>query len=347
MRFVNVHFLITVNNGCVNRGEDGEPKSCTVGGVQRARISSQCKKYAEREYLRNDSSFNGRYTAKNSTHFHNYITDKLVKLGLGLQDAKKQSISFFKDIGIYDKNEDKLNASRNWTEDECNFIAQSIYGNIPSEEIIKLLINQNNSSLDLNHIYGRMDAKHPKLNNKSCIGYSHLYSVHECYNDSDYFITADNLQPNGEHGASFIGPTQGFNSAVYYGNSHLNLDALKEYGNIDERKLVVKDWLRTLTESFPSGKQTSNMCADTPYYIIATVQKEGNPYVLNAWDVPISSNSGFDVKAKNQLFEYYEMYKNKEGLIEKIISEYIYDRYDNDKSNTRPKLIESILPHVL
>jgi len=48
-RIIDIHILQTFPYNNINRGEDGAPKSCLFGGVERARISSQCLKRAIRE----------------------------------------------------------------------------------------------------------------------------------------------------------------------------------------------------------------------------------------------------------------------------------------------------------
>ena len=49
--FVAVHLLKNYNPGTFNRGENGEAKQIMVGGVNRARFSSQCQKRAIREIM--------------------------------------------------------------------------------------------------------------------------------------------------------------------------------------------------------------------------------------------------------------------------------------------------------
>ena len=49
--FIAVHLLKHYNPGTFNRGEDGEAKQITVGGVNRVRFSSQCQTRAIREIM--------------------------------------------------------------------------------------------------------------------------------------------------------------------------------------------------------------------------------------------------------------------------------------------------------
>ena len=50
MRHLELHILQSVPVACLNRDDLGSPKTAVFGGVQRARVSSQCWKRAIREY---------------------------------------------------------------------------------------------------------------------------------------------------------------------------------------------------------------------------------------------------------------------------------------------------------
>lgn len=50
-QFIAIHLLKHYNPGTFNRGENGEAKQIIVGGVNRARFSSQCQKRAIREMM--------------------------------------------------------------------------------------------------------------------------------------------------------------------------------------------------------------------------------------------------------------------------------------------------------
>ena len=49
MKLIELHILQSFPVSCLNRDDVGAPKSATFGGVNRARISSQCLKRAIRE----------------------------------------------------------------------------------------------------------------------------------------------------------------------------------------------------------------------------------------------------------------------------------------------------------
>lgn len=53
---IEIHLLQNFAPSCLNRDDAGAPKQCEFGGVQRARISSQCSKRAIRDQFRRDGS---------------------------------------------------------------------------------------------------------------------------------------------------------------------------------------------------------------------------------------------------------------------------------------------------
>ena len=53
MKLIELHILQSFPVSCLNRDDVGAPKSATFGGVNRARISSQCLKRAIRELALN------------------------------------------------------------------------------------------------------------------------------------------------------------------------------------------------------------------------------------------------------------------------------------------------------
>ena len=56
MNMIELHILQSFPVTCLNRDDVGAPKSALFGGVQRARVSSQCWKRAIRELASTDES---------------------------------------------------------------------------------------------------------------------------------------------------------------------------------------------------------------------------------------------------------------------------------------------------
>lgn len=81
--FVAIHLLKGYNPGTFNRGENGEAKQIIIGGVNRARFSSQCQKRAIREMMACEEI--------KSSHIENLIAnclDLMVKNGTITEEEK-------------------------------------------------------------------------------------------------------------------------------------------------------------------------------------------------------------------------------------------------------------------
>src|SRR5438132_1647424 len=65
MKLIELHILQSFPVSCLNRDDVGAPKTAVFGGVNRARLSSQCLKRAIREYAKANfpaANFNGQRT---------------------------------------------------------------------------------------------------------------------------------------------------------------------------------------------------------------------------------------------------------------------------------------------
>ena len=72
-------------SSCLNRDDVGSPKSAIIGGIERARVSSQCWKRAVRTELQNL----GIVTAERTKLVTKKIADECIKLGASAEDAEK------------------------------------------------------------------------------------------------------------------------------------------------------------------------------------------------------------------------------------------------------------------
>src|SRR3989338_4677355 len=65
MKLIELHILQSFPVSCLNRDDVGAPKSAVFGGVNRARLSSQCLKRAIRKYAQDNlpaARFGGQRT---------------------------------------------------------------------------------------------------------------------------------------------------------------------------------------------------------------------------------------------------------------------------------------------
>lgn len=97
----------------LNRGEDGAPKTCNVGGVTRPMTSSQCRKRVCREYMRECARELGIADEMDLTRTHAVgpmIEDALAGKGIGAGGAK--ALSDLAVIALGGKPKEKKNKSK-------------------------------------------------------------------------------------------------------------------------------------------------------------------------------------------------------------------------------------------
>ncbi len=85
MKHLELHILQSVPVACLNRDDLNSPKTAIFGGVQRARVSSQCWKSAIRQMAKEimPESFKGERTR----YIIQPLSNALKKLGKTDQDA--------------------------------------------------------------------------------------------------------------------------------------------------------------------------------------------------------------------------------------------------------------------
>ena len=82
---IEFHILQSFPVSCLNRDDVGSPKSAIIGGVERARVSSQCWKRAVRTELQNL----GVVTAERTKLVTAKIAAECIKLGASPEEAEK------------------------------------------------------------------------------------------------------------------------------------------------------------------------------------------------------------------------------------------------------------------
>ncbi len=106
MKLIELHILQSFPVSCLNRDDVGAPKSAVFGGVNRARISSQCLKRAIREHAQEIQP--ALLASHRSRLFIDEITDQL----LALKEADSVAASLAKTAGHYLAKLDPKNSSQ-------------------------------------------------------------------------------------------------------------------------------------------------------------------------------------------------------------------------------------------
>jgi len=312
MRLIELHILQSFPVSCLNRDDVGSPKTATFGGVNRARISSQCLKHAIRKYAKDNlpsARFGGERTklivqpladaltrqgvadAQSAAEHAAHIADKLAKL-----DAKSGKGGESPQVGTL------VFLAPSEIEAMAKQVAELLKENPKTKDYEKKLDRFCKSAglMDAADIalFGRMAASMPSLTLEAAAMFSHALSTHRSDNDLDFFSAVDDLKPKGDDaGAGMIGTLE-FSSAVYYRYAAINLDLLADPDHLgglepEERRKVVDAFIRATLEAVPGARKHSMNAHTRPGFVLGIFKSAGQPVqLINAFETPIRPKSG-------------------------------------------------------
>ena len=289
---IEFHILQSFPVSCLNRDDVGAPKSAIIGGVERARVSSQCWKRAVRMELHKM----GGQIADRTKLVAKKIADQCILLGASEENAQKCGRSIAAMFAtVKDDKSDTLffisNAEAAALAKACG--AQDF--SVPSDKEIKKILKEQklNSAIDGLDIalFGRMVANSPELNVEASASFAHAISTHKAAAEIDFFTAVDDLD-NDDQGAGHMGSLE-FNSATYYRYVSLDLGQLAENLQSEDLEQAVSAFIKALFVAHPSARQ-STMAAVCPwnYAIVALRKGQGLQIPFNT---PVRPKSGEDM----------------------------------------------------
>ena len=267
-RFLQLHLLTFYPPSNVNRDDSGNPKTATVGGVTRLRISSQALKRAWRTSDIFSSALAG-HMGQRTQRLGEEVLAHLRAKGEG----EKSAVSIAREIaGVYGKVKGDKDAHPTRTE-QLVFISPSeremalaVADRMASGEKVDLkkeqdiLLHRADSAADI-ALFGRMLAGAPSFNREAAVQVAHAITTHRVTVEDDYYTAIDDLKGAEEDaGAGFLGEA-GFGSGVFYLYLCVNRDLLGKNLGEESDTGVAQAALGALAEAAmtvsPSGKQNS------------------------------------------------------------------------------------------
>ena len=321
MKLIELHVLQSFPVSCLNRDELGSPKAATFGGVNRARLASQCLKRATRKYAKDH--FAVGFDANRTKELIPLLTTGLIKQGIVESEAAKHALKIGEAVvGLDSKDKTRISAlmfiAPSEIESICVNVAKLIKeGTLTIKETAtektepkgKKEKKDNSYAKKIAQfckeatlhdgadvaIFGRMVASTASLTLEGATLFGHAISTHKADNDLDFFSAVDDLKTSDDDaGSSMLGTTE-FTSAVYYRYVALNLDLLKtNLAKIDkdQRKAIVNAFIRAVLQAIPSARKNSMNASTLPGFVLG-IYKEGQPLQLvNAFENPVRSSGG-------------------------------------------------------
>ncbi len=324
-----MHVIQNHSPSNLNRDEMGNPKSCMFGGVQRARISSQCIKRSIRQsdIFKNEIKglgesyrtrtlpkliFNGLESAGVDSNIAEIISRKFLKFGKANKNgsAKKSTKKTTKKKVIAPlQTKQILFFSDKEISNIVKILKKMIEGKTESDikdlkfdTIEKKMITDHISEItpDIG-LFGRMTTSNTFVNIDSAIQVAHAISTNRIEQEFDYFVAVDDLD---KKGAGMVGEAI-FTSSCYYKYFSFDTDGflnnlgfydLKDKIGLEILKKILSGFIKASVFITPSGKQNSYAANQLPDAILINVRSTKIPIsYANAFLKPIKYTRNDDL----------------------------------------------------
>ena len=312
---IELHAIQSFGPSNLNRDDTGNPKEAVFGGVQRARISSQCAKRTIRKSRIFEKGVRVSI-ADRSRHVIPELIKRLEQEGVDKDWATQHAPDVISRTSL-SKTQKALYAqlskksSGEESETEATGVAIYISKSEVQEIVDKLAetyrsgeatgqqgmakwcrdfskkIKDRTSAPDI-ALFGRMLADNPDLKIDAACQVAHAISTHAVNTEFDFFTAVDDLQQDDETGAAMMGYTH-FNSATYYRCVRIDWDQLVENLNSDKElaQRTVGAFMHAFAVVVPSGMKNSFVNQHAPDFLLAVARPDNDGQSLaNAFEKP-------------------------------------------------------------
>lgn len=333
---IEFHIIQAFPVSCLNRDDVGAPKTAVVGGVQRARVSSQAWKRPVRMAMQEF----GATLAMRTKHVAEIIADECLSEGATDEQAKACGEALAACLG-----KDTLVF---FTKTEANSFAQYAKGisfdssKIKDKEVHKVskdALQLNVDGVDI-ALFGRMIAQATELNVEGAASFSHAISTHKVSNEVEFFTALDDHAT--EPGSAHMGSLE-FNSATYY--RYISLDLGQLYETLEGKNLAeaVQRFTKALFVAAPSARQTTLSGASPWEFAKVLVRKGQRIQVPFESAIKSKDGGGFVRPSIEFLAGYLDKQEQLHGSLFGKIAVYTYSQEGNF---TIDDLVGKLTEHV-
>lgn len=368
---IEFHILQSFPVTCLNRDDVGAPKTAVVGGVTRARVSSQCWKRQVRLALREFNAVIGSRTkliAKlvatqcliegATTHQAESCGSKIEQIFIKKSEKKPKKGKEGKESeeleNAEESEKDKTDTLLFLSPNEVSILAKAFAANgfdpnlvikekdakKQAKELAKLIgeANESINALDI-ALFGRMVAQAADMNVEAAASFSHAISTHKVGNEVEFFTALDDEQE--EPGSAHMGSLE-FNSATYYRYVSLDLGQLWQTLSGHNIPEAVEAFTKALFVAVPSARQTTQSGACPWEYAKVFVRKGQRLQV--PFETPIKTKEGGFLKGSLEAMNLYLAKQEKlHGSLFGKKEEYAYGE---DESVTIDLLVAGLRKHA-
>lgn len=340
---IEFHILQSFPVTCLNRDDVGAPKSALIGGVPRARVSSQCWKRQVRLSLRDLGVRIGIRTKRVAE----LIADACRACGANPQQAQicgDTIAPLLTDNTLLFFSESEAAAIADYATEhafEADALAVKKGGKATFapelKKIMKAKLNPAVDGLDI-ALFGRMVAQAPDLNIQAAASFAHAVSTHRVANEIEFFTALDDMQE--APGSAHMGSLE-FNSATYYRYISLDLGQLAVNLHGIGLEEAVAAFVKALYIAVPSARQTTQTGLRPWDYARIQIRKGQGMQI--SFDEPVKPKDGYlkpSIAALNIALERQEL---SAGSLFGKIAEYTFG---GDTSFSIDDLVAALAAYV-
>lgn len=351
---VEFHILQSFPVTCLNRDDLGSPKTAFVGGVQRARISSQCWKRQVRMALQEQGIKLGIRTK----HLDNMIQNACLEKGATEEQARKTGEMIAKCLAnnaLIFVSEGEAAAFADYAAEQGFFTAESGQKRkINEKELIKTMTRiskqvspRSADGLDI-ALFGRMVAASPQMNIEAAASFSHAISTHKASPEIEFFTALDDLPTEEEQGSSHMGSLE-YTSATYYRYICLDLGQLAQtLGTEDplaldnEMQTAVSAFIKALYTAVPAARQATQSGVCSWDYARVLIRK-GQP-LQYACETPVKTaiGGGYLESSIKALDEFLAAKERMSGSLFGKIGETVLSAEQGSVDDVIAKVLKSV-----
>lgn len=307
---IEFHILQSFPVTCLNRDDVGAPKSAIIGGVPRARVSSQCWKRQVRLAMPDFGIRLGVRSKKIAT----MLTNECLALGASEAQATQCGevmAAFFSDDTLLFISDAEAKAFASYAQ-ENGFEASKL----KDKELVKVskkIVNKTLDALDI-ALFGRMVAKAPEMNVEAAASFAHAISTHKVTNEVEFFTAVDDCKTKDESGSAHMGSLE-YNSATYYRYVSFDLGQLEQtLGEGADLKAAVDAFVKALYIAVPDARQTTQSGACPWEYARVLVRK--GQRLQASFEQPVKSKGeGFFRPSKDELNTWLDKKEKLSGSL--------------------------------
>lgn len=332
---IEFHILQSFPVTCLNRDDVGAPKTAVVGGVTRARVSSQCWKRQVRLAM---PAF-GIKLATRTKRAQTLFTTACKAAGAS-EDA---ALACGQKIADLLADDTLLFISQTEAEAFAGFAQEQAFdaAKLKEKDLAKVAKNALTPATDALDIalFGRMVAKAADMNVEAAASFAHAISTHKVSNEVEFFTALDDLQD--EPGSAHMGSLE-FNSATYYRYVSLDLGQLAQSLGEDDLKKAIAAFTQALFVAVPNARQTTQSGA-SPWEFARVLVRKGQR-LQAPFEKPVKAKGdGFLEASIDELKGYLD---KKEKLTGSLFGKVAGYDWGVDENFSIDDLIASLQSHV-